>query len=50
MEPTIVFLLLLAGGVALVLWLFYLFIKKAVKDALREFEREKKNPDLSGEN
>lgn len=50
MEPMLVAIPLLAGGVAMVLWLLYLFIKKAVKDALREFEREKKNPDLSGEN
>lgn len=50
MEPMLVAIPLLVGGIALVLWLLYLFIKKAVKDALREFEREKKNPDLSGEN
>ena len=34
--------LLLIGGTALVLYLVYRLIKKAVKDALREYDEEKK--------
>ena len=45
-------LLALAGGVALILYLVYLaryaLIKRAVKEALREYEEEKANAAAAG--
>ena len=45
-------LLALAGGVALILYLVYLaryaLIKRAVKEALREYEAEKENAAAAG--
>ena len=42
MEPTLVALPLLLGGAALIVYrIVYCLVKKAVRDALREYEAEK---------
>ncbi|MGI5893066.1 MAG: hypothetical protein ACOX6P_00570 [Candidatus Merdivicinus sp.] len=40
--------LLLLSAIALGIWLIYLLMKKAAKDALREYEKERRQQEKSG--
>lgn len=40
-------LILLGTAIGIIIWALYAFIKKAVKDALREYDAEKNKPSVN---